>query len=214
MLGVTNGGHALTPNCVALVPNVEQGDGDVTENQHVALTELCEGLVGSPLQSVVEVIASSRGKPSRHSHVSEVSRNVHMDLEAPQPKLMVRMATVCGNPHVAKAVQHVLEQGGKTGAVQPITMEPSVGSEGGIGVVVHLSKLGRNKSIFHPSNRDNKPKLQINHDDNKTLTQMLFRLTMISENSVRAWWAALSRVLLRSSPQAVVNQAIIVMSVR
>jgi hypothetical protein len=102
----------------------------------------------------------------------------------PQPKLMVRMATVCGNPHVAKAVQHVLEQGGKTGAVQPITTEPSVGSEGGIGVVVHLSKLGRNKSIFHPSNRDNKPKLQINHDDNKMLTQMLFRLTTISENSL------------------------------
>jgi hypothetical protein len=63
-----------------------------------------------------------------------------MDLVAPQPKLTVRMATVCGNPCVAKAVQHVLEQGGKTEVVQPVTTEPSIGSEGGVGVVIHLSK--------------------------------------------------------------------------
>jgi hypothetical protein len=63
-----------------------------------------------------------------------------MDLAAPKPKMMVRATTVRGGPRVAKAVQHILEQGGKTGAVQPITTEPSVGSEGGIGIVVHLSK--------------------------------------------------------------------------
>jgi hypothetical protein len=106
----------------------------------VALTELREGLVGNPLQSVIEVIALSRGKPSHHSRVSGVSWNVHMNLTAPQPKLTVQMATVCGNPCVAKAVQHVPEQGGKTGAVQPFTTEPSVSSEGAVGVVVHLSK--------------------------------------------------------------------------
>jgi hypothetical protein len=48
-LGVTDGGHALTPHRVALVLNRELGDGGVTENWQVALTELCEGLVGSPL---------------------------------------------------------------------------------------------------------------------------------------------------------------------
>jgi hypothetical protein len=69
-----------------------------------------------------------------------------MDLAALQPKLMVRATTVHGNTNVAKAVQHVLEQGGKTGAVQPVTMKPSIGSEGGIGVVVHLSKT-REKRI-------------------------------------------------------------------
>jgi hypothetical protein len=37
-------------------------------------------------------------------------------------------------------VQHVPEQGGKPGAVQPITTEPSIGSKGDIGVVIHLSK--------------------------------------------------------------------------
>jgi hypothetical protein len=74
----------------------------------VALIELREDLVGSPLQSVVEVIALSRGKPSHHSQVSVVSQNVHMDLAAPQPELTVRMATVCENPYVAKEVQHVL----------------------------------------------------------------------------------------------------------
>jgi hypothetical protein len=59
---------------------------------------------------------------------------------------MVRTTTVHGEPRVAKAVQHVLEQGGKPGAVQPVTMEPSVGSKGDIGVVIHLSKT-REKRI-------------------------------------------------------------------
>jgi hypothetical protein len=97
--------------------------------------------MGSPLQSVVEVVASSHGKPSHHSRVHGVSQNVHMDLVEPQPELTVWMATVCRNPRVAKAVQHIPEQGGKTGAVQPVTTEPSVGSKGGIGVVIHLSKI-------------------------------------------------------------------------
>jgi hypothetical protein len=73
----------------------------------VALTELRERLVGSPLQSVIEVIAPSHGKPSRHGRVSGVSWNVHMDHTAPQPELMVRAATVCGKPFVVEAVQHV-----------------------------------------------------------------------------------------------------------
>jgi hypothetical protein len=38
-------------------------------------------------------------------------------------------------------VQHIPDQGGKIGAVQPVTMEPSIGSEGGVGVVIHLSKI-------------------------------------------------------------------------
>jgi hypothetical protein len=69
-----------------------------------------------------------------------------MDLAAPKPELMVWVTTVRGGPRVAKAVQHIPEEGGKTGAVQPITTELSVGSEGGIGVVVHLSKT-REKQI-------------------------------------------------------------------
>jgi hypothetical protein len=95
-------------------------------------------------------------------------------MTVPHPELTVWVAMVRGGPHVAKMVQHVPEQGGKTGAVQPVTTEPSIGSEGGVVVVIHLSKQGRNESTFHPLNRDNKPKLQINHDDNKTLTQILF----------------------------------------
>jgi hypothetical protein len=104
---VSDGGHVLTPHRVALIPNGEQGNGGVTENWQVALIELREGLVGSPLQSVVEVITPGRGKPSRHSRVDGVSRNVHMDLVAPQPELTVRMAMVRGEPRVAEAVQHV-----------------------------------------------------------------------------------------------------------
>jgi hypothetical protein len=145
-LRVADGGHALTPHCVALIPNGEQDNGGVTENRQVALTKLHEGMVGSPLQSVIEVVTLSHGKPSHHGRVSGVSWNVHIDLAAPQPKLMVRTATVCGEPHVAEAVQHVLEQGGEPGAVQPVTTEPSVGSKGSIGVVIHLSKT-REKQI-------------------------------------------------------------------
>jgi hypothetical protein len=139
-LRVTNGGHVLTPHRVALVPNGGQGDGGAIEDRQVALIELCEGLVGSPLQSVIEIVAPSRGEPSHHGRVRGVSRDVHVDLTASTPELTVRVTMVRGSPCVAKVVQHVPEQGGKTRAVQPITTEPSVDSKGGIGVVVHLSK--------------------------------------------------------------------------
>jgi hypothetical protein len=139
-LGVADGGHALTPHRVALVPNREQGNGGATENWQVALTELHEGLVGSPLQSVIEVVTPSRGKPIRHGRVGGVSQNVHMDLAAPQPELTVWTTTVRGKTRVAEAVQHVPKQGGKPRAVQHVTTEPSVGSQGGVGVVIHLSK--------------------------------------------------------------------------
>jgi hypothetical protein len=33
------------------------------------------------------------------------------------------------------------EQGGKPLVVQPVAMEPSIGSKGGVGVVIHLSKI-------------------------------------------------------------------------
>jgi hypothetical protein len=128
-LGVTNGGHALTPHRIVFVLNGGQGNDGITENRQVTLTELRESLVGRPLQSVVKVVASSRGKPSRHSQISGV-----------------RVAMVRGNPYVAKVVQHVPDEGGKTGVVQPVTTKPSVGSQGGVGVVVHLSKI-REKRI-------------------------------------------------------------------
>jgi hypothetical protein len=48
-LRVANGGHTPTPHCIALVLDGEQGNGGVTEDRQVALTELREGLVSSPL---------------------------------------------------------------------------------------------------------------------------------------------------------------------
>jgi hypothetical protein len=53
---------------------------------------------------------------------------------------------VCGGPLVAKTVEHVPEQSQKAKTVQPVTKEPSVSLEGGVGVVVHLSKI-RKKQI-------------------------------------------------------------------
>jgi hypothetical protein len=74
-LRAANGGYAPTPHHNALIPNGEQGDGSVVEDRQVALIELCEGLMGSPLQSVINVVPPSRGKPSRHGRVGGVSRN-------------------------------------------------------------------------------------------------------------------------------------------
>jgi hypothetical protein len=63
-----------------------------------------------------------------------------MDPEESAPELTVWVAVVRGSPCVTETVQHVLEQGRKPGTVQPVAMVPSVGSEGGVGVVIHLSK--------------------------------------------------------------------------
>jgi hypothetical protein len=130
----------LTLHCVALVLNEEQGDGGAVEDWQVVLAELHEGPVGSPLQSVVEVIAPSHGEPSRHSQVRGVSQDVHMDPAASTPELTVWVGTVRWSTRVAKVVQHVSKQSGKAGTVQPVATEPSVGIEGGVGVVIHLLK--------------------------------------------------------------------------
>jgi hypothetical protein len=171
-LGVANGNHVLIPHRVALVPNREQGDGGVTEDRQVVLIELGEGLVSSPLQSVIEVIDPNCGEPSRHGRVGGVSRNVHMDLAMPMSELTVRVTMVCGNPLVAKAVQQVPMQDGKTVVVQPVTTEPSIGYEGGVGVVVHLSKIREKRINISSIKQGQQPKLQINHH-NKTLAQIL-----------------------------------------
>jgi hypothetical protein len=81
----------------------------VAVDRQVELTEIREGLVGSPLQSVIEVITLSHGKPSRHGRVGGVSWNIHMDLVVPQPELTVWAAMVRGKPRVIKALQYVPE---------------------------------------------------------------------------------------------------------
>jgi hypothetical protein len=58
----------------------------------VALTELREGMVGSPLQSVIEVVTGGRGELGRHARVRGVSRDVHMDLAASTPELHFRFS--------------------------------------------------------------------------------------------------------------------------
>jgi hypothetical protein len=88
-LGVTNGGQALTPRCVALVLDGEQDNSGADEARQVALTKLREGLVGSPLQGDIEVVAGGRGEPGRHAWVRRVSWDVHVDLAASTPKLTV-----------------------------------------------------------------------------------------------------------------------------
>jgi hypothetical protein len=106
----------------------------------VALTELWEGLVGSPLQSVIEVIARSHGELGHHAWVRAVSRDVRMDLTVSMPEITVRAAMVRGSLRVAETVELIPEQSQKAGTVQPIVTKTSVGPEGGIRVVIHLLK--------------------------------------------------------------------------
>jgi hypothetical protein len=107
-----------------------------------------------------------------------------MDLAAPQPELMVRTVTVRGKTRVAEAVQHVLKQGEKPRVVQPVTMESSIGSKGGVGVVIHMSKTREKRiNISSIEQRQQTKTPKINHDDSKTLTQILFSATTISQNS-------------------------------
>jgi hypothetical protein len=135
-LGVAHGGQALTPCRVALVLDREQGNGGAGEARQVAITELREGLVVSPLQSVIEVVAGSHGEPGHPVWVRGVSRDVHVDLVASTSELTVRRS-----PRVAETVEHVPEQGWKAGTMQSVAMKPSVAPKGGIGVVIHLSKI-------------------------------------------------------------------------
>jgi hypothetical protein len=138
----------------------------------VVLTELREGMVGSPRQCVIEVVAGDHGELGRHARVGRVSRDVHVDLTVSTPKLTVWATTVRGSPRVAEMVKHVPEQGWKAGTVQPVTMKPSIGLEGGIGVVIHMLETRKNESTFHPLNRDIKLELKRNHHNN-TSTQIL-----------------------------------------
>jgi hypothetical protein len=45
------------------------------------------------------------------ARVGGVSWDVHVDLTASTPELMIQAAIVRGSPHVAKVVKHVSEQG-------------------------------------------------------------------------------------------------------
>jgi hypothetical protein len=90
-----------------------------------------------------------------------------MDLAAHQPELMVRVAVTRWKPRVAKAVQNIPEQGGKPGAVHPVTTEPSIGSKGGIGVVIHQSENGRNDQHFIHRIETTNQNSKVNHDDSK-----------------------------------------------
>jgi hypothetical protein len=116
--------------------------------------------MGSPLQSVVEVVADSHGEPGRHARVRGVSQDVHVDLTASTPELMVWVATVRGSPRMAKMLEHVPEQSWNAGTVQPITTEPSIGPEGGVGVVIHLSKTGKKRINISSVEQRKQPKIQ------------------------------------------------------
>jgi hypothetical protein len=62
--GITSDGQMPTPHRVALIPDGEQSNGGTGGVRQVALAELREGSVGSPLQRVVEVVSRGRGEPS------------------------------------------------------------------------------------------------------------------------------------------------------
>jgi hypothetical protein len=67
--GVIDGSHAPTPSLVALILNGQQGNRSASGVLQVSLTELHEGLVGSPLQRVIQVISCGRSSPNRQARV-------------------------------------------------------------------------------------------------------------------------------------------------
>jgi hypothetical protein len=67
MVGETHSGQALAPCHVALVLDREQGNGGASKARQVVLTELREGLVGSPLHGVVKVVAGGYDEPGSHA---------------------------------------------------------------------------------------------------------------------------------------------------
>jgi hypothetical protein len=68
LCGVAGGGHAPVPSRVALIPKGEQGNRSAYVLQ-VALVELREGLVGSPLQHVAQVVSRGRSGPCHQARV-------------------------------------------------------------------------------------------------------------------------------------------------
>jgi hypothetical protein len=70
-----------------------------------------------------------------------VSWDVHVDLTASMPELIVQATMVHGSPIVAEMVKHIPEHGRKAETMLPVTTEESGGPKGGIGVVIHLSTL-------------------------------------------------------------------------
>jgi hypothetical protein len=99
------------------------------------------------------------------------------------PELMVQMARVCGSPRVAKAVQHVPEQHREIGTVQPVTIKPSVGSEGGVGVVVYLSKT-KEKYINISFIEQRQPPTQYNSNEKSKFKFTLLTYSVSGRQSV------------------------------
>jgi hypothetical protein len=157
----------------------------------VALTKLHEGPVGNTLQGVIEVIVGGRGEPGPHALVGRMGRDVHVDVTTSTPKLMVRVTIVCGSPCVAETVKHVLKQGREAGTVQPVTTEPSVGPEGGVWVVIHLSTTKKKRIIIlstehrQQTRTQKKPPRQHVHSDSDS-DRRRSRKTRLHENSVES----------------------------
>jgi hypothetical protein len=96
--GVGSGGQVLTPFRVTLVLNGEQGNNSADEARQIVFIELHEDPVGSPLQSVTELVSCGGHEPRHHARVRGVSRDIHVDLTMPMSELTVQAAAVGGAP--------------------------------------------------------------------------------------------------------------------
>jgi hypothetical protein len=94
---------------VVLILDREQDNGGTGKVGQVALTELREGLVGSALQGVIEIVVGGCGEPSRHAQLGRVSRDILVDLIASTPELTVWATMTRGSLRVAETVEHVPE---------------------------------------------------------------------------------------------------------
>jgi hypothetical protein len=96
--GVGSGVQVLTPFRVALVLNGEQGNNSADEARQMVFIELHEDPVGSPLQSVAELVSCGGREPRHHARVRGVSWDIHVDLTMPMSELTVQATAVGGAP--------------------------------------------------------------------------------------------------------------------
>jgi hypothetical protein len=92
---------------------------------------------------------------------------------------------------VAETVKHIPEQGRKAQMVQPVIMDPSVGLEGGVGVVVHLSTIRKKQVIIssieqRQQNRTQKKPPQQHVNSSSDLDRRRSRKTRLRENGAES----------------------------
>jgi hypothetical protein len=129
---ITCGFHPHPPNLITPVLDGEQGNGSVNGVQKgnkamglsVVSKRCCSqnisSLVCDHFQCVAHLMPSGRSGPSHPARLLGVDQNVNADLATSKLELVKNTIVVVGLLHVAKTLQHIPQQAGKSWAVQSV----------------------------------------------------------------------------------------------